>query len=63
MKSPVKLEVELNNGPYLDAVRKLFGEQMDGDRTLALTGQNATAVWAEYWEKKLRAQREAGEEL
>ena len=59
LASPVGLEVDLNDGPYLDAVRKLYGDQMNGDRTLVLTGKNATAVWADYWRKKLAAQGEA----
>ena len=53
----VCLEVELNDGPYLDNVRRLYGDSMVGESTLVLRGGSATAVWAGYWECKLRAQR------
>jgi len=56
----VRLEVELNDGPFLDAARKLWGEVMRDDRTLALRGSTATEVWADYWAKKLRCQAEMG---
>ena len=56
---PVGLEIDLNDGPYLDAVRTLYGEQMNGERTIVLCGGNTTAVWADYWQKKLLAQQAA----
>jgi D-amino peptidase len=53
--SPVTLEVSLNPGPYADAVLKQNSSDYDeGD--LVLHGDNATAVWADYWQRKLKAQ-------
>ena len=52
----VSLEVTLNDGPYLDAVRQAFGGSLLGERSLVLTGETATAVWADYWQKKLHCQ-------
>lgn len=56
LSADATLEVELNDGVYLDAVRQLLADEMQGDRTLVVKGVNATAVWADYWEKKLRCQ-------
>lgn len=52
----VCLEVELNDGPYLDVLRRLCSDSMADEATLVLRGGSATAVWADYWELKLRAQ-------
>lgn len=54
---PVKLEVELRDGAYLDAVRELLRSEMSDEHTLALTGNSVNEVWAIYWRMKLRAQR------
>ena len=53
-----ELEIRLHAGPYLDTLRRLFPSQMTDDRTLALSGDTATAAWAEYWQIKLRCQAE-----
>jgi len=50
------LEVELHDGDFLRAVRQLFKENLSEERTLILSGRNATEVWSEYWQKKLQAQ-------
>lgn len=52
----VTLEVVLNDGPYLDSVRRELTSEMAGGRTLVLRGESATAVWADYWHKKLCCQ-------
>lgn len=52
----VTLEVELNDGAYLEAIRSLFGDAMSTERTLVIKAQSATAAWADYWQKKLAAQ-------
>lgn len=55
--SAVTFEVELNDGPYLDAFRSLYAKEMDADeRTLRISGAGATAAWADYWQRKLQAQ-------
>ena len=54
--SPVTLEVELNDGPYLDAFRSLYTQDMKDERTIRITGVGATAVWADYWQRRLRTQ-------
>lgn len=57
----VALEIDLNDGVYLDVVRSRFGNRMRGDRTLALRGPSTTALWAEYWQMKLQAQARLGD--
>jgi D-amino peptidase len=55
----VVLEVDFNPGPYADAVRDLYADDLDGDGALVIRGRSATAVWADYWQKKLETQRHA----
>jgi len=55
----VALEVEMNEGAYLDTVRDLFSAEMSADKTLLIEATTATAAWAAYWHKKLTAQSEA----
>jgi len=52
-----KLEIELNDGPYLDAVRSALSHEMSDDRTLVICEKTATAAWAGYWERKLACQK------
>ena len=51
------LEIELNDGPYLDTVRSTLSGDMKDERTLAISEKTATAAWAAYWERKLVCQR------
>ncbi len=51
-----RLDVRLNSGSYLDSVRRLVESQMSDDFTLSLHGGNATELWAEYSQIKLRCQ-------
>ncbi len=51
-----RLDVRLKTGSYLDSVRRLAEAQMSDDRTLSLQGKNATELWAEYSQIKLRCQ-------
>ena len=53
------LEIELKEGPYLDAVRELFAGAMASEGVLVLDGSSATEVWADYWHRKLAAQAHA----
>ncbi len=55
----VTLEVVLNPGPYADAVRKLFADDVNDNGALMIKSNSATAVWADYWQKKLEAQANA----
>jgi D-amino peptidase len=52
----VTLEVSFNPGPYADAVRRLNADDLNADGDLVLKGDTATAVWADYWLRKLKAQ-------
>ena len=54
--TPAVLEIELNDGAYLQAVRHELADEMLGDRTLVLQDETATKVWTDYWQKKLRCQ-------
>jgi D-amino peptidase len=54
---PVTLEVEFNPGHYADSIRRLYPEDIDASCALMIHGETATAVWAEYWKRKLEAQR------
>ena len=55
----VELEVHLYDNIYCQAVRELEGERMLSGNILRLEGCSATAVWADYWQIKLRAQQRA----
>jgi D-amino peptidase len=55
--TPVTLEVSLNPGAYAEAVRRLYAAELNTDGDLVLKAETATAVWADYWQRKLRAQR------
>ena len=56
VSAPVTLEVCFNSGRYADTVRRLYGSDFNGAGDLVLKADTATAVWAEYWQRKLRAQ-------
>ena len=62
VRPPVRLEVELHDGPYLEALRLLDTEGMQDRRTLLITDDSATGVWADYWRRKLRCQAAMTEE-
>ena len=51
----VSLEVELNEGHYLDVACKLYGNE---NSTFVFKGKSATDVWAHYWQKKLNIQKQ-----
>lgn len=53
----VKLEVELNPGQYLIAIRNKFKDSMTNENTLIIEAINATSAWADYWQKKLLCQK------
>ena len=55
--SDVTLEVELNDGLYLDTVRRKLDTEMKGNHILVLQATSATAAWADYWQKKLYCQK------
>jgi D-amino peptidase len=55
----VTLEVLLHDGPYADAVQATASEHLKGS-LVTLHGARATDVWAEYWQIRLRAQRQSG---
>jgi len=55
--SPATLEVELNDGAYLDAFRARNTADMKGANVAVIRGPTATAVWADYWQRKLAAQQ------
>jgi len=54
--TPVTLEIDFNPGKYADAIRRLYPGDINTCGTLMLNGDTATAVWAEYWKRKLEAQ-------
>lgn len=56
VKPPVTLAVELNDGAYLKAVRRISHDKMTDERTLKLTGRSVTEMWADYWRIKIAAQ-------
>ncbi len=55
----ITLEVSFNPGPYADAVSRLYASDLNADGDLVLRGNTATAVWADYWRRKLHAQKDA----
>ncbi|MHB0913042.1 MAG: M55 family metallopeptidase [Armatimonadota bacterium] len=56
----VELKIKLRECPYLEAVKRIYGSDIVGDRTLVIRGGSATEVWAEYWDRKVKCQSEAG---
>jgi D-amino peptidase len=55
LASPVELLCTFKPGRYLDSLRRSQAVRFVGDDTLRLVGPTTTAVWAEYWQLKLRA--------
>lgn len=55
----VTLEIRFNPGPYADAVQRLYSDELNEEGDLVLKGTSATVVWADYWLKKLEAQKHA----
>ncbi len=56
---PVTLEVSLNPGPYAKALRGLYAADLNAAGDLVLRGDTVVAVWADYWQRKLKAQEVA----
>jgi len=56
VSGPVTLEIEFNDGAYLNALRQEYRSLMINDRTLMIHAATATAAWADYWQKKLHVQ-------
>lgn len=59
LSDPVELEIKLNEGAYLDAVRRLYPNQMIDKHTLVFEKGTVTEAWATYWQLKLAAQAAA----
>jgi D-amino peptidase len=57
-ESPVTLQVSYNPGAYADAIRRLYPEDLNKQGDLVLHGETATSVWADHWQRKLKAQAE-----
>jgi D-amino peptidase len=55
--SPVTLEVSFSPGPYANAIRRQCAGDLNAAGDLVLRGDTATAVWADYWQRKLEAQQ------
>jgi D-amino peptidase len=55
----VELEVHLYDNAYSQAVQELVPNDMKSETIVHLKGSSATAVWADYWQIKLRAQQRA----
>lgn len=60
VRPPVRLEVSLSAGAYRDAVCRRYPEQMRDGAVAVLEGNSVTAVWSDYWQMKLAAQRDLG---
>ena len=56
----VDLEVSFNPGPFAEMIRELNANDLNANGDLLLSGSNATAVWADYWQRKLAALAETG---
>jgi hypothetical protein len=53
----VTLEMSFNPGPYAATLRREYAADTDEAGDLVLHGRSVTAVWAEYWQRKLRCRR------
>ncbi|RMG91334.1 MAG: hypothetical protein D6706_18340, partial [Chloroflexi bacterium] len=62
VSSPARLEVELRSGPFLETLARMFPMNMRDACTVAVEGENATTVWARYWQMKLEAQADLSQD-
>ena len=53
----VTLEVSFNPGLYAETLRRACATDITGAGDLLLRGPTATAVWADYWQRKLLCQK------
>ena len=51
----VVLEVSFNPGAFADRLRAQNAEDINAKGDLTIHGATSTAVWADYWQRKLRA--------
>lgn len=56
--SPVRMDIDLRPGVYRLAYERLFPADVE-EGTVRLSGDSVLEVWAEYWRKKIAAQKEA----
>ena len=56
--SPVTLEIAFNPGAYADMIRQTYAAETDDAGNMVLCGDTATAVWADYWQRKLDVQHQ-----
>ena len=54
---PVTLEIAFNPGVYADTLRRAYASDITAQGDLVLKGETTTAVWADYWQRKLHCQR------
>ena len=50
------LEVSFHAGPYAEAIRREYAADVDDSGAMVLHGRTATAVWADYWQRRLRCE-------
>jgi D-amino peptidase len=53
---PVEMMFTFNDGPYLTALRRHSPNDFPSDSVLRLAGPSVTAIWADYWQRKLQVQ-------
>jgi len=49
---PIRMEIDLNDGPYCERLFCIHGSLRIKDNTLALNGASVADVWAKYWAMK-----------
>jgi D-amino peptidase len=57
----VVLEVELNDGKYLESLAELFKEAMKDERTLTVEGGRALDVWVDYQQMRRKVRERSDE--
>lgn len=55
----IELEIELEEGPFYNAYKKLFNKHING-QNVRITAGNVTQAWALYWDSKLKCYAEMG---
>ncbi len=60
LTNPVELAIAFHEGRYLEVLRQHCQQMMVDDRTIRLTAETATSVWAAYWQIKLICQAKLG---
>jgi D-aminopeptidase len=61
LEDRVVLEIELNDGKYLEGLGELFKGSMKDERTLTVEGERALDVWVDYQQMRRKVKERSDE--